>query len=87
MMKFIKKLENDAVKIKWNQSGKTFISKVFRAVANGVPLPEEHGDLIDISNLLTVTEYDGENEKVYVPYNEIENVKPIIEANKKESEK
>lgn len=52
-----------------------------------MPLPEEHGDLIDISNLLTVTEYDGENEKVYVPYNEIENVKPIIEANKKESEK
>ena len=43
------------------------------AVANGVELPKGHGDLIDSSNLLCVNEYDGENERIYVPYYEIEN--------------
>ena len=49
------------------------------AIIDGTPLPKGHGRLIDVSNLLTVTEYDGENEKTYVPYSEIENAPTIIE--------
>jgi len=52
------------------------------ALRNGTPLPKGHGNLIDKSNLLTVTDYDGENEKTYVLYEEIENAPIIIEANK-----
>ena len=52
------------------------------ALRNGTPLLKGHGDLIDKSNLLTVTDYDGENEKTYVLYEEIENAPIIIEADK-----
>lgn len=55
-------------------------SDVAKVLVNGTPLPKGHGDLIDKSNLLTVTEYDGENEKTYVLYEEIEDAQPIIEA-------
>ena len=56
------------------------------AIANGKPLPKGHGRLIDASNLMTVTDYDGENEKTYVPYSEIEEAPTIIEADKEEKE-
>ena len=56
------------------------------SVANGTPLPKGHGRLIDASNLLTVTDYDGENEKTYILYDEIEDAPTIIEADKAESE-
>lgn len=56
------------------------------AVKNGIPLPKGHGRLIDASNLLTITDYDGENEKSYVLCNEIDNALTIIEADKTESE-
>lgn len=55
-------------------------------IQNGTPLPKGHGRLIDASNLLTVTDYDGENEKTYVLYDEIDNAPTIIEADKTESE-
>ena len=51
-------------------------------ILNGTPLPKGHGDLIDKSNLLTITDYDGENEKTYVLYEEIEDAQPIIKADK-----
>lgn len=50
------------------------------AIANGTVLPKGHGDLKDVSNLLTVTDYDGENEKTYVLYDEIKHAPIIIEA-------
>ena len=53
-------------------------------IANGTPLPKGHGRLIDDSNLMTVTDYDGENEKTYIPYDEIENAPTIIEADNAE---
>lgn len=53
---------------------------ICEGIKNGIPLPKGHGDLIDKSNLLTVTDYDGENEKTYVLYEEIEDAQPIIEA-------
>lgn len=53
-------------------------------IQNGTPLPKGHGRLIDASNLLTVTDYDGENEKTYVLYDEIDNAPTIIEADKEE---
>ena len=57
-----------------------------RRILNGIPLPKGHGDLIDRSELLTVTDYDGENERTYVLYEEIDNAHVIIEADKSESE-
>ena len=56
------------------------------AIANGTLLPKGHGDLIERSNLLTVTDYDGENEKVYVLYDEIDNAPTIIKADKEVEE-
>jgi len=55
-------------------------------IKNGTPLPKGHGRLIDVSNLLTVTDYDGEHEKTYVLYDEIENADTIIEADKEREE-
>lgn len=65
-----------------------YISKeaMMHAIKNGTPLPKGHGRLIDASNLLTVTDYDSENEKTYVLYDEIDNALTIIEADKAESE-
>lgn len=57
--------------------GKATIARVFK---NGTPLPKGHGRLVDASNLMTVTDYDGENEKTYITYDEIENAPTIIEA-------
>lgn len=51
-------------------------------IAFGTPLPKGHGRLIDASSLLTVTDYDGENEKTYVLYDEIDKATTIIEADK-----
>lgn len=57
-----------------------------QSVLDGTILPKGHGDLIDRSKLLTVTDYDGENERTYVLYEEIDNAHVIIEADKSESE-
>jgi len=75
-------LKNGGTVVSGLLGGKTFLSKVCMAVVSGVPLPKGHGDLIDRSNLLCISEYDGENERIYVPYYEIENAKPIIKADK-----
>ena len=57
------------------------------AIKNGTPLPKGHGNLKDVSNLLTVTDIrsDG-SEFTYVSYSEIEDAPTIIEADKAESE-
>ena len=62
----------------------TMLDVLIRSVQNGTPLPKGHGDLIDRSNLLCISEYDGENEKIYVPYYEIENALTIIEADEED---
>lgn len=76
------RLKNSEVLVSGLRSGKHFLSKVCMAVANGDIIPKGHGDLIDSSNLLFINDYDGENERIYVPYYEIENAKPIIKADK-----
>ena len=50
------------------------------AIANGIPIPENHGKLIDASQLLTVTECleDG-TERCYVPYEYIEDAPSILD--------
>ena len=53
---------------------------MMHAIKKGTPLPKGHGKLIDTDELLTVTEYDGKNEKTYVPYDAISNASTIIEA-------
>ena len=60
---------------------------IIDAIINGTPLPKGHGDLKDVSNLLTVTDIrsDG-SEFTYVSYSEIEGAPTIIEADKTESE-
>lgn len=89
--KIYETLRNSEVLVSGLRSGKTFLSKVCMAVANGVPLDvslsEEHENLVDVSGLLTVTEYDGENERTYVPYSEIENAAIIKADNRKENRK
>ena len=55
---------------------------LLNAFKNSTPLPKGHDKLIDVSNLLTVTDYDGENEKTYVLYNEIKHAPTVIEADK-----
>ena len=67
----------------WNEYEKRAIRF---AIRNCTPLPKGHGRLIDASNLMTVTDYDGENEKTYVPYSEIEEAPTIIEAESEEEE-
>lgn len=56
------------------------IDILVEVIKKGTPLPKGHGRLIDASNIMTVTDYDGENEKTYIPYDEIENAPTIIEA-------
>lgn len=57
------------------------ISDFIDLVKSGTPLPKGHGKLIDISELLTVTDIreDG-SEVTYVLYDDIENADTIIEA-------
>ena len=56
------------------------------AVKNGIPLPKEHGDLIDISKLPVTYTYLGISDKPteVVNYNCILNAKKIIKADKAE---
>lgn len=51
-----------------------------KAIQQGTPPPKGHGDLKDISNLLTVTDIreDG-SEFTYVSYSEIDDAPTIIE--------
>ena len=84
---FIDKMNSikDDRELSWAQ-----LLTVYRAfhamLQNGISLPKGHGRLIDDSNLMTVTDYDGENEKTYIPYDEIENAPTIIEADKEGEE-
>ena len=57
-------------------------SSYYYNIASGIVLPKGHGDLKDVSNLLTVTDYDGKNEKIYVLYDEIKHAPTIVEADK-----
>lgn len=58
-------------------------NKTLIRVIDGTLIPKGHGDLIDKSNLLTVSDIrsDG-SEYTFVPYSEIEDAPIIIEANK-----
>ena len=60
------------------------IQVVCEALNNCTQLPKNHGNLVDVSELLTTTEIrkDG-SEMTYVPYAEIEQAHIIIKANKK----
>ena len=63
--------------------------EIVSKVANGIPLPEGHGDLIDISKLPVTTAYFGISDKPtkVVNYNCILNAKKIIKADKAEGRK
>lgn len=56
-----------------------------KLIVYGTPLPKGHGRLIDVSELLTVTDFrkDG-SEVTYVLYDDIENAHTIIEADKED---
>ncbi len=71
------------------RSGKTFMSVIYNAVANGTPLPKGHGRLIDADTLEECKEVMNTimNECEYaVRMDEVRNVSTIIEADKAESE-
>lgn len=65
----------------WYQ-GASAAEFIFRGVGKGIPLPKNHGKLIDASQLYTVTEYSPLNkiERCYVLYEDIENAPTILEA-------
>lgn len=52
-------------------------------VKKGTPLPKGHGRLIDVSELLTVTDIrEDSSEVTYVLYDDIENADTVIEADR-----
>lgn len=68
---------------------------ILNAVANGIPLPKGHGRLIDANKVDTaiyecfdgIQFYDGTGYDIYQESKEsIDNIQPIIEADKSESE-
>ena len=76
---------NDECGISENECYEDDICATCPLIRNGgIKLPKGHGDLIDRSQLLTVTECmeDG-TERCYVPYAHIEEAETIIEAESK----
>ena len=67
-------------------AGEVFAQKLIGYIKNGIPLPKEHGRLIDASELLTVTDVreDG-SEITYVLYDDIENADTIVEAKREDN--
>ena len=61
------------------RSGKTLMSVIYNAVANGIPLPEKHGDLLDADEL-----WDAYHSLDYDFYEALEVATKIIPANKEE---
>ena len=57
-----------------------------RRIANGKPLPKNHGRLIDGDALESHDEYDGQGFTKSVYKDDIDNAPTIIEADKAESE-
>ena len=79
------------------RSGKTLLYTLMSSVANGIPLPKGHGDLIDRSMIykaipaeednctgmgMTFEEMDAYNEGIDAMYSLVRGAKPIIEADK-----
>ena len=80
---FYKALRKNNVIISGQRSGKTLMSVIYNAVANGTQLPKGHGDLIDKSALISVTDIKADgSEFTYVPYSVIEDTLTILEADK-----
>ena len=64
-----------------NKSFRTEL-ELMNAVANGTPLPKGHGDLVDFDRLCK--EYwDGNYMEIHK--DDLSNIKPIIEADKEDS--
>lgn len=78
----IKIPEDDLDAIKYLKA-KGWASRHELLILKGTPLPKGHGDLIDVSNLLTVTDIKSDgSEFTYVSYSEIDDAPTIIEADK-----
>lgn len=90
MYKLICKMENPICRV-----------TLMTAVANGIPLPKGHGDLIDKSKIykaipaeednctgagMTLDEMYAYNDGIDAMYSLIESARPIIEADNTESE-
>ena len=56
--------------------------RLVESVKRSIAIPKNHGRLIDVSQLYTVTTYDADNnyEICYVLYEDIENAPTILEA-------
>ena len=53
---FYEALKKTDTMVSGQRSGKTLMSVIYSAVANGTPLPKNHGDLIDRDKLLNTLE-------------------------------
>ena len=65
------------------------LSKFYYTIANGIPLPKGHGDLITKEQAIDLVEFYQINPQHFDFVNligEIKDEKPIIEADKAESE-
>lgn len=77
------------------RSGKTFMSVIYERVANGTPLPKGHGRLIDADELIKQLEalandewnkQVGSSKGLEDVIDIVDDISPIIEADKSESE-
>ena len=77
--------ETDEI-ISGQRSGKTLMSVIYNAVANGTPLPKGHGRLIDADEI----QFENNEFDTYSDYSRafdaIDGAETIIEADKAESE-
>lgn len=75
-------LRKTDVIISGQRSGKTLMSVIFDAVANGIPLPKGHGRLIDANDLW----FEDIDDISCVTQRNVENAPTIIEADTESEE-
>ena len=83
---FYEALRETDVIIRGQRSGKTLMSVICNAVANGKPLPKGHGRLIDADAFERRCMFDSDIEDMQDVIYALRDYKSIIEADKAESE-
>lgn len=83
-------VENTEIMLKQSsedRKGTMMLFRVIDAIKKGTLLPKGHGDLIDKSELTTVTEIKPDGSEItYVPYSEIEEANVMIKADKENTD-
>ena len=78
---FYESLKDTDVIVSGQRSGKTLMSVIYTAVANGTPLQKGHGRLIDADKLLESDEIIADSRKChYIPMIDVYEAPTIIES-------